>query len=288
MIPQQAVAATQPPISRPTPLRVVSPPEKSLRTNPTMETVDTETVDTTEIAAEAPLTLDVELQRELDARNAELESATPETIIQWAADRFGNRLTFATAFGPEGMVILHRISQLGLDIHCFNLDTGYQFAETLRLRDQVAEKLGIEVELCQPELSVEEFEARHGKLYLTDPNRCCQERKIKVLRRAIAGKHGWISAIRRDQSPDRARAPIVGWDAKFNLVKVNPLANLTKSDIWRTILDNDIPYNPLHDQGYPSIGCQPCTRPVQIGEDERAGRWSGTTKTECGLHSLDR
>ena len=228
------------------------------------------------------------LEQELQAKNVEFETASPEQIIQWASEKFTDKLTFATAFGPEGMVILHLISKLGLDVHCFNLDTGYQFKETLELRDKVATQLGIEVELRRPEQSVEEFEKENGKLYLTDPNRCCHERKIKVLHKAIAGKQGWISAIRRDQSPDRAQAPIVGWDSKFNLVKVNPLANQDKSYIWKTILDNKIPYNPLHDQGYPSIGCEPCTRPVQIGEDERAGRWSGSAKTECGLHSVDR
>lgn len=234
----------------------------------------------------AKLELTQELADELKFKNTEFESADPETILSWAADRFGQKLTFATAFGPEGMVILHLISKLKLDVHCFNLDTGYQFAETLELREKVLTQFGLEVELARPDQSVAEFEKQHGKLYLSDPNQCCQERKIKVLHRMIEGKHGWVSAIRRDQSPDRAQAPIVGWDAKFNLVKVNPLANLTKSHIWKTILDNNVPYNPLHDQGYPSIGCEPCTRPIQIGEDERAGRWSGSAKTECGLHSL--
>lgn len=241
----------------------------------------------TSLAGEAVFQLTGELQAEISRRDAEFENAAPEEILAWAAGFFGERLCFATAFGPEGMVILYLIAKLNLKIHCFNLDTGYQFAETLELREKVKQKYGIEVELCRDEVPVEEFERRHGKLYLTDPNRCCQERKIKVLHRAIRGRHGWVSAIRRDQSPDRAQAPIVGWDPKFNLVKVNPLANLTKTDIWRTILDQEIPYNPLHDQGYPSIGCEPCTRPVLIGEDERAGRWSGSAKTECGLHSLD-
>lgn len=234
-----------------------------------------------------PLISHEALLEEVALKNAEFENADPLTIIRWAVDRFGEKLTFATAFGPEGMAILYFLSQLDTKVHCFNLDTGYQFAETLELREQVLQRYGIAVEMCQPELSVEEFEQQHGKLYLSDPNRCCYERKIKILHQVVAGKAGWISAIRRDQSPDRAKAPIVGWDEKFQLVKVNPLANWNKSNVWKTILDNDIPYNPLHDQGFPSIGCEPCTRPIQIGEDERAGRWSGNAKTECGLHSLD-
>ena len=171
--------------------------------------------------------------------------------------------------------------------HVFNLDTGYQFKETLQLRDEMAERFGVRVELKRPELTVEQYEAKHGgPLYKTRPDQCCFDRKIVVLRKAIEGKHAWISAIRRDQSPDRAEAPIVGWDAKFQLVKVNPLANSTSADVWKRIMNDKIPYNPLHDQGYTSIGCWPCTRAVKLGEDERAGRWSGSAKTECGLHSL--
>ena len=157
----------------------------------------------------------------------------------------------------------------------------------MEIRDRLYKKYGIDVKLVQPELSIEEYEKLHGgPVYQTNPNQCCFDRKIKVLHQAIVGKHAWASAIRRDQSPDRAKAPVVGWDQKFGLVKVNPLANWKKSQVWKSIMDNGIPYNPLHDQGYPSIGCKPCTRPVTIGEDDRAGRWSGSKKTECGLHSL--
>jgi phosphoadenosine phosphosulfate reductase len=142
------------------------------------------------------------------------------------------------------------------------------------------------VALVQPETTVEEYEKLHGgPLYRTNPDQCCYDRKVKVLTRAIAGMHAWASAIRRDQSPDRANAPIVGWDKKFNLVKVSPLANWTKQKVWGFIEKHKIPYNPLHDQGYTSIGCWPCTRPVLLGEDERAGRWSGFAKKECGLHT---
>ena len=229
-----------------------------------------------------------ELQEELAQQSAILESAPPEAIIRWGVERFGVGLTMGTAFGPEGMTILYMLSKIAPETHVFNLDTGYQFQETLDLRDKVAALYGIEVEMKRPELTVQQYEAKHGgPLYKTDPNRCCFDRKVTVLRQAIIGKSAWISAIRRDQSPDRARAPIVGWDKKFGLVKINPLANSTKADVWKLITDHDIPYNPLHDQGYTSIGCWPCTRAVLFGEDERAGRWSGTEKTECGLHTLN-
>jgi phosphoadenosine phosphosulfate reductase len=173
-------------------------------------------------------------------------------------------------------------------MHVFNLDTGYQFKETLELRDRIERRYGISVRLERPESTVEEYERTHGgPLYRVDPTRCCGDRKIAVVRRVLAGFDAWMSGIRRDQSPDRADAPIVGWDAKFGVVKVSPLANWTKKQVWDLIVRENVPYNPLHDQGYTSIGCFPCTRSVTFGEDERAGRWSGTAKTECGLHSKE-
>ena len=237
---------------------------------------------------DSQLELTPELLAELSRKNDELESATPSEIIRWAIERFGEKLTMATAFGPEGCSIIHMIAQVDPNMHVFNLDTGYQFQETLDLRDRIAEKYGVHVEMKKPELTVEQYEKKHGgPLYKTNPDQCCFDRKISILRAAAKGKHAWISAIRRDQSPDRAQAPIVGWDKKFELVKINPLANWKKSDVWKLIVEEDVPYNPLHDEGYTSIGCWPCTRAVLFGEDERAGRWSGSKKTECGLHSLD-
>ena len=239
------------------------------------------------LAADPPLQPTPQLLKELETESAKLETATPAQILQWAVERFGSKLTMATAFGPEGCVVLHLLAEIGPQTYIFNLDTGYQFPETLELRDRIAKRYGIEVDLAKPKLTVEEFETQHGgPIYKSDPDRCCFERKVVVLRKAIRGKHAWISAIRRDQSPDRATAPIISWDDRFQLVKINPLANCTTGDIWKMIVDHEIPYNPLHDQGFTSIGCQPCTRAVLFGEDERAGRWSGREKTECGLHSL--
>jgi phosphoadenosine phosphosulfate reductase len=195
----------------------------------------------------------------------------------------------ATAFGPEGMVLIHLLADVARQTPIFNLDTGYQFRQTLELRERVRERYGINVELKRPELSVEAYERMHGgPLYSKDPDRCCLDRKLTVVRTAIRGMYAWASGIRRDQSQDRAKAPIVGWDRKFHLVKVSPLANWTKEQVWKFIAEHDIPYNPLHDRGYASVGCWPCTRAVLMGEDERAGRWSGFAKTECGLHSAKR
>lgn len=229
-----------------------------------------------------------ELLQELSEASESLEQATPQEILRWAVDRYAPRFTMATAFGPEGMVLIHMLAEIAPQTPLFNLDTGYQFAETLELREQVLRRYGMAVELKRPATTVDEYEQLHGgPLYKTNPNQCCFDRKLVVLRQAVAGMHAWASAIRRDQSPDRARAPIVAWDRKFQLVKISPLANWTKSKVWDLIVKEEIPYNPLHDQGYASIGCQPCTRAVLFGEDERAGRWSGMAKTECGLHTLD-
>lgn len=215
----------------------------------------------------------------------EMESRSPEQVLRWAVETYSPKLTMATAFGPEGCAILHMLAEIEPRVHVFNLDTGYQFDETLALRDRLAERYGIEVELVQPELSVPDYEAKHGgPLYNREPDRCCHDRKIVPLRRHLVGFEAWVSSIRRDQSPYRASAPMVGWDRKFELVKVNPLAQWTKKDVWSFISKHDIPYNPLHDRGYPSIGCWPCTRAVAEGGDERAGRWVGSDKTECGLH----
>jgi len=217
-----------------------------------------------------------------------LEAATPEEIIAWAVQEYYPQLTMATAFGPEGCVILSMLGKIEPRVHVFNLDTGYQFKETLELRDRIAQRYGIEVVLERPELPVEEYERQHGgPVYLGNSDKCCLDRKITVLHRAVRGFAAWMSGIRRDQSSHRAKAAIVGWDKKFGLVKVSPLANWTNKDVWRRIAEENIPYNPLHDQGYPSIGCWPCTRAVLSGEDERAGRWSGTAKKECGLHTTD-
>ena len=227
-----------------------------------------------------------EFLAELAGCSAELETASPEEILRWALARYAPKFTMATAFGPEGMCIIHMLAQIAPETPVFNLDTGYQFAETLELCERVKAKYGIEVEMKRPKLTVAEYEtANDGPVYSRDPNRCCFDRKISVLQEAAVGFDAWASAIRRDQTPDRAVAPIVGWDKKFGLVKVSPLANWTKKEVWGLITTEDIPYNPLHDEGFTSIGCQPCTRRVGLGEDERAGRWSGFAKTECGLHN---
>jgi phosphoadenosine phosphosulfate reductase len=225
---------------------------------------------------------------QIAAANQLLGGCQPQEILRWAVEKFHPRLTMATAFGAEGCCLIHMLAEIEPNVRLFNLETGYQFKETLELRERIKTRYGIEVEYIRPEMTVSEYEAEHGgPLYRHRPDQCCHDRKILPLRRAVVGYEAWISAIRRDQTDHRAAAGVVQWDAKFNLVKVNPLLNWTKKEIWAFVLEHDVPYNPLHDQGYPSIGCWPCTRPVEAGGDERAGRWAGTAKKECGLHVIE-
>jgi phosphoadenosine phosphosulfate reductase len=235
------------------------------------------------IAARTPTPDQVDM---IQRHSARLEAASAEEILAWAVQTYFPRFTMATGLGPEGCVIISMLAKIEPRVYIFNLDTGYQFRETLELRERIAEKYRIVVDLQRPGLSVDAYEAAHGgPVYRTDPDKCCYDRKVCVLHRVAKQYDAWATGIRRDQSPTRADTPIVRWDKKFGLVKISPLAAWTKSDVWRRILDEKIPYNLLHDQGYSSIGCWPCTRAVQSGEDERAGRWTGTAKTECGLHT---
>ena len=237
-----------------------------------------------------PAVASPELLDELREQSERLETATPAEIIRWAVERYFPKLTMATAFGPEGCVILHLLAEIEPRTHVFNLDTGYQFAETLAAArpDRRALRHRSRAEAAGHDGRASTKRSTAARSTRPNPNQCCFDRKVPVLQQAAVGMQAWMSGIRRDQpTPDRARAPIVGWDKKFGLVKISPLANWTKKDVWKLIVEHDIPYNPLHDQGYTSIGCWPCTRAVMFGEDERAGRWSGTAKTECGLHTAD-
>lgn len=225
---------------------------------------------------------------QISEANRLLEGASPQTILRWAVDTFHPRLTMATAFGAEGCCLIHMLADIEPGVRLFNLETGYQFPETLALRERLRQRYNIAVEFVRPELTVAEYEAEHGgPLHRIRPDQCCHDRKIVPLRQAVVGYDAWISAIRKDQTTHRAQAGVVQWDAKFSLVKINPLLQWTRKDVWAFVVKHEVPYNPLHDQGYPSIGCWPCTQPVGEGEDERAGRWAGNVKKECGLHVIE-
>ncbi|WP_027091969.1 phosphoadenylyl-sulfate reductase [Cohnella thermotolerans] len=214
----------------------------------------------------------------------EFENASAETVIKWAVETFPN-ITFACSFGAEDVVLVDMIQKIRRSTDIFYLDTDFHFKETYETRDRLSEKYGLTFVQVKPKLTPEEQAAQHGEeLWKRDPNACCNIRKVEPLTRILGQYDAWITGIRRDQAPTRANAKKVEYDTKFGLVKFNPLASWTSDDVWDYIRANDIIYNPLHDQNYPSIGCEHCTRPVMPGEDPRAGRWSGFEKTECGLH----
>jgi len=219
----------------------------------------------------------------------ELEGKSALDILTWAAGELSPKLTFATGFGAEGCVIIDLVGRNKLPIDLFTLDTGLLFPETYALWRELETRYGVTIRAVRPEQTVSEQASTHGPaLWQRDPDRCCELRKVRPLRAALAGFDAWITAIRRDQTPERATAKIVEADAKFGLVKINPLVAWTHDDVWAHLYQHDVPYNRLHDQGYPSIGCQPCTSAVRPGEDPREGRWRGTAKKECGLHVIQK
>jgi phosphoadenosine phosphosulfate reductase len=216
------------------------------------------------------------------------ENWTPQRTLAWAFDTFGDRVAISSAFGAEGMVLIDMASRVRKDFRLFTLDTEFLFPETYNLMDRIEEKYGITIEKVYSLLSPEEQERIHGTaLWTRDPDRCCNLRKVEPLRRKLGELNAWIASIRRDQTSARSGAHRVEWDAKFGLVKINPIVDWTSKQVWRYIHDHDVPYNTLHNQDYPSIGCTHCTRAVAAGEDPRAGRWPGFAKTECGLHLIE-
>ena len=223
-------------------------------------------------------------QEDLKKVNDSFEGKDPREALKWVVDSFpGEDFALACSFGE--LVLLDMLVKIKKDARVFYLDTGLHFKETLKLKDEAERMYGIKVERFAPEMSLEEMERGYGpELWRTDPDRCCAIRKVEPLRKALSGLKAWITGIRRDQGLTRKDVPIVSWDEKYGLVKVNPLACWTRKEVWDYIVANKVPYNELLDRGYPSIGCEPCTAQVKEGEDQRAGRWAGHDKTECGLH----
>jgi len=215
---------------------------------------------------------------DLQEVNRELEEMVAEERLNWAAEKMG-KIVHGSSFRPEDMAIIHLT---GGNLPTFFLDTNYHFEETLELVETARKTYELNLDVHRSYPSREAFEADHGPLYETDPDECCRINKIEPLQEALEGVDAWVAGLRREQSPTRADTDIVEKDG--DRLKVSPLADWSKDDLWSYIEDNDIPYNPLHDQGYPSVGCEPCTSPVGDDEDERSGRWSGSGKTECGLH----
>ena len=211
-----------------------------------------------------------------------VEQAT--VALRWARHAFRDRLVVASSMADEVLLHLASVAAPGADV--LFLDTGYHFAETLGTRDAVAASYDVRVRTVMPLLTVADQAAAHGPdLWSRDPDRCCAIRKVEPLERGLASYDAWVTGMRREDAPTRADIEVVGWDATRDTVKLNPLAAWTQADIDRYAEEHGVLLNPLRQLGYASIGCEPCTRPVTAGEDPRAGRWSGTGKTECGLHT---
>ena len=224
-------------------------------------------------------------ERELAVRaGRELADASADDVVRWAADRYADRLVLTS--NMSNAVLVHLASRLVPGIDVIFLDTGYHFPETLGTRDAVRAAMDVRVVDVRPALSVAEQDAEHGaRLYERAPDECCRMRKVEPLRLALTGYQAWMTGLRREESPARARIPVVGWDSRFGLVKVNPLARWTTEQLHAYADEHHVLVNPLLSEGYSSIGCAPCTRKVAPGEDLRGGRWPGRRKSECGLHA---
>ena len=216
------------------------------------------------------------------------ECWSPEETLKWAFSTFGREVAIASGFGAEGMVLVDIASRLQNEFRVFTLDTDFLFPETYDLIDQVEKRYGIKVERAYSVLTPEEQEEHFGaELWRRNPDQCCKLRKVDPLQTKLAELRAWITAIRRDQTSSRAAARKVEWDGKSQRIKINPIADWSSEMVWAYIHKHKVPYNRLHDENYPSIGCTHCTRAIRPGEDARAGRWPGFAKNECGLHGVD-
>lgn len=222
---------------------------------------------------------------ELAGLAAALEGAPPEEIIAAVALRAPQQIALACSFGAEDCVLVDVVARARLPVTIFTLDTRFLFPETQVLWHRLEERYALRIVAAPADLPAVDLSVPPP--WEADPDACCHLRKVLPLEAMLATQDAWITGIRRDQTPDRAGARVVEWDARFGLVKVNPLASWTAGDVAAYVRRHDVPTNPLHERGYLSVGCAPCTSPVNPGEDPRAGRWRGREKTECGLH-VDR
>lgn len=215
----------------------------------------------------------------------QFEDAYPYDVLQWAADTYGSRLAIVTSFQPTGIVTLHMLSEIAPDTPVLTLDTGLLFPETHHVMNELEARLNLNLLRVKPALSVQQQADVYGTpLWESDPNLCCNLRKVVPLNRALVGYDAWITGLRRDQSRQRTNTPVVAWDGRNQRVKISPLATWTEDMIWAYIHAHELPYNELHDHGYPSIGCWPCTASVSSDGYSRAGRWVNQNKIECGIH----
>jgi phosphoadenosine phosphosulfate reductase len=223
--------------------------------------------------------------RPLSLTEAELETMPAGEVLRWAAEEWGERLCLTCSWQKQSSVLVHMVSELGLDVDVIELDTHLFFKETYETREQLVERYGLTLIVPDVLTIAEQHKDEGPNLWETNPDRCCHIRKVEPLIQALAPYDAWVSGIRREQSPSRAGAKKVEHSERYDVWKIQPLADWSEKDVWSYIMENEIPYNPLHDAGYRSIGCMPCTRPTRPDEEERAGRWAGSDKLECGIHT---
>lgn len=223
---------------------------------------------------------------DLKRQNEIFEKESPGEILKWGWDQFNDKIGLLSSFGPESAVLLHLVSQVAPGLPILFIETGYHFPETLEYKQALTDKFGLNVREVRSQMTRPDFLAKHGdKLYEKNPDLCCEINKVGPLRDVLVGLSAWVSGIRRSQGPTRQGISIIElYDG--GLYKLNPLANWNSRDMWHYNKEHALPVHPLFEKGYNSIGCWPCTRPVLEGEDERAGRWAGRVKTECGIHTF--
>ena len=229
---------------------------------------------------------------EVQALDRRFQDQPTEEILGWAWERFGKLAAIGTSFQGAGLVMIHLAKEHGLSFPVFTLDTGLLFPETVALKKRLEDFFGFSIEALEPDITVEEQADINGpELWKNNPDLCCTIRKVLPLRDKLSGLNCWITGLRREQSNTRSAIGILelyAFDEATgrDIVKLNPMAKWSRDAVWKYLREHKIPYNPLQDQGYRSIGCQPCTRRTASGEDERAGRWTGFNKVECGIHTF--
>jgi len=227
-------------------------------------------------------------EQDIAVMNENLKDAGPRELLEWCYAEFQQKAVLGTGFGPSGVVLMHHLFELEIPIRVFCLDTGLLFDQTYELWKILERRLGFKVEKVSPILTLDGQKSKYGKeLWKSDADKCCHIRKVLPLRKYLANKLAWITGLRRSQSEFREKINKIEWDGTNSVVKVNPLADWSQENVWWYIKEYDLPYNPLHDDGFPSIGCVPCTSKAEGISDERSGRWKHSSKTECGIHLPD-
>lgn len=222
----------------------------------------------------------------IGALNQEFEKKSPQEIVAWAVREFEGRIALTSSFGPESGTLLHMVSQVDKNVPVLFLETGFHFPETLEYKNKLADLFGLKnvIDLkADPEKRAQLLQENDNLPYEKDPDACCHINKVEPLDRALKGYDAWMSGIRRHQTDARKTIRAIE-EYEGDLYKISPLINFTSRDAWWYLKENKIPQHPLYEKGYLSIGCWPCTRPIQAGDDERSGRWAGKAKTECGIH----